>query len=67
AGRGGPEWTGLPRGVYPLRLLVHENDALAADLLALAPLLRRMERGEAVAGAEAPARRALGGLLGLVR
>ena len=66
AGRGGPEWTGLPKGVYPLRLFIEPDDALAADLLALAPALRGMERGEAVEGTEERSRRALGKLLGLL-
>lgn len=66
AGRGGPEWTGLPKGVYPLRFFIEADDALAADLLALTPALRRMERGEAVEGTQERSRRALGKLLGLL-
>lgn len=62
--RAGPEWARLPRGAYVLRLLVAEDDALAGDLLALAPALRRMERGEAVEGTRDRAERALRGLLG---
>jgi len=64
--RAGPEWARLPRGAYLLRLLVANDDALAADLLALAPALRRMERGERVEGTRERAERALRSLLGLL-
>jgi len=66
ARRLGPESARLPKGAYLLRLFLSEDDTLAADLLALGPALRRMERGEAVAGTEAAAERALRGLLGLL-
>ncbi|MHC4163503.1 MAG: hypothetical protein ACYSUM_15350 [Planctomycetota bacterium] len=66
ARRLGPESAHLPKGAYLLRLFLSEDDALAADLLALGPALRRMEKGEAVAGTEAAAERALRGLLGLL-
>jgi hypothetical protein len=66
ARRAGPEWARLPRGAYLLRLFYSEDDALAADLLALGPALRRMEKGEAVEGTEPLAARALAGLLGLL-
>ncbi|MHC4550650.1 MAG: hypothetical protein ACYTEZ_17960 [Planctomycetota bacterium] len=66
ARRLGPEWARLPKGAYPLRLFVSENDELAADLLVLGPALRRMERGEVVEGSGPRAERALRGLLGLL-
>jgi len=66
ARRLGPEWARLPRGAYPLRLFWSTDDGLAADLLALGTALRRMEKGEAVAGTGPRAERALRGLLGLL-
>jgi hypothetical protein len=66
ARRAGPEWARLPRGAYVLHLFVHEDAALAADLLALGPALRRMEKGETAEGTAAPAERALHALLGLL-
>lgn len=66
ARRAGPEWARLPRGAYLLRLFLSDDDALAADLLALGPLLRRMEKGEAVEGACGIAERSLPKLLGMV-
>lgn len=66
ARRLGPEAARLPKGAYLLRLFLHADDALAADLLALGPALRRMEKGEAVAGTAEPAERALRSLLGLL-
>jgi hypothetical protein len=66
ARRLGPEVAHLPKGAYLLRLFLSEDDALAADLLALGPALRRMEKGEAVSGTEAAAERALRSLLGLL-
>jgi hypothetical protein len=45
---------------------LHEDDRLAADLLALGPVLRRMEKGEPVESVEDRALRALKGLLGLL-
>jgi len=65
----GPEWARLPRGAYLLRLFGSEDDALAEDLLALGPALRRMERGEAPGEPDAVrerARRALSALLGML-
>ncbi len=62
----GPDGARLPRGAYLLRLLLHEDDRLAADLLALGPVLRRMEKGEPVESVEDRALRALKGLLGLL-
>jgi len=58
-----PEWARLPKGAYLLRLFYAEDDALAADLLALGPALRQMEKGAAVPGTTAVAERALRGLL----
>jgi len=66
ARRLGPESAHLPKGAYLLRLFLSKDDALAADLLALGPALRRMEKGEAVEGTEPAAERALRGLLGLL-
>jgi len=66
ARRLGPEWARLPRGAYILRLFLSEDDALAADLLALGPALRRMQKGEEVADTAPKAMRALRGLLGLL-
>lgn len=62
----GPEWARLPRGAYVLRLFSSDDDGLAADLLALGPALRRMEKGEAVAGTGERAGRALRKVLGLL-
>ncbi|MEE8105762.1 MAG: hypothetical protein V3T86_09535 [Planctomycetota bacterium] len=62
----GPEWARVPKGAYLLRLLVHEDDDLAADLLALGPALRQMERGEPVEDTADVAARALMGLIGLL-
>jgi hypothetical protein len=64
--RAGPEWGRLPKGAYLLRLFYSEDDALAGDLLALGPALRRMEKGESVPGTGPAAERALRGLLGLL-
>ena len=66
ARRLGPDWARLPRGAYILRLFFSENDELAADLLALGPALRRMEKGDEVTDVAPGAERALGGLLGLL-
>jgi hypothetical protein len=66
ARRLGPESARLPKGAYILRLFLSKDDALAADLLALGPALRRMEKGEAVPGMEEAAERALQSLLGLL-
>jgi len=66
ARRAGPEWARLPRGAYLLRLLVVPDDALASDLLAIAPALRRMEKGETVEGSAGRAERALRRLLSLL-
>ncbi|MHC5049089.1 MAG: hypothetical protein ACYTGK_00585 [Planctomycetota bacterium] len=66
ARRLGPESARLPKGAYLLRLFLSTDDALAADLLALGPALRRMEKGETVAGTADAAERALRGLLGLL-
>ncbi len=64
--RAGPEWARLPRGAYLVRLFVKEDDALTEDLLALGPVLRRMEKGVGVTGEGERAERALRGLLGLL-
>ena len=61
-----PESARLPKGAYLLRLFLSEDDALAADLLALGPALRRMEKGEEVEGTGPRAERALLSLLGLL-
>jgi len=66
ARRAGPRWARLPRGAYFLRLFFGGSDELAADLLALGPVLRRMEKGEAVAGTAERAERALRGLVALL-
>ncbi|MCK6459380.1 MAG: hypothetical protein L6Q95_05740 [Planctomycetes bacterium] len=64
--RAGPEFLRVPKGAYLLRLFYSDDDTLAADLLALGPALRRMEKGEAVEGTGPAAERALRGLLGLL-
>ncbi len=64
--RAGPEYARLPKGAYLVRLFYSEDDTLAADLLALGPALRRMERGEAAPGSGRAAERALRGLLALL-
>jgi hypothetical protein len=64
--RAGPEVARVPKGAYLLRLFYSEDDALAADLLALGPALRKMEKGEAVEGTAPAAERALRGLFGLL-
>ena len=46
ARRLGPDWARLPKGAYLVRLFLSEDDGLAADLIALGPALRRMEKGE---------------------
>lgn len=61
--RAGPEWARLPKAAYPIRLLLIEEDPLAADLLALGPALRRMEKGERAPGSPEIALRALRRLL----
>jgi len=61
--RAGPEWARLPKAAYPIRLLLIEEDALASDLLALAPALRRMEKGERAPGSTEVALRVLRRLL----
>ena len=66
ARRGGPEYARVPKGAYLLRLFYSEDDTLAADLLALGPALRRMEKGEATPGTGPAAERALRGLFGLL-
>jgi len=66
ARRSGPEWARLPKGAYLLRLFLSEDDQLAADVLALGPILRRMEKGEPVDGARERAERALRALLGML-
>ena len=48
ARRAGPEWAKLPNAAYLIRLFWLDDDALAADLLALGPALRQMEKGETV-------------------
>ncbi|MHC4932386.1 MAG: hypothetical protein ACYTGV_09385 [Planctomycetota bacterium] len=62
----GPDWARLPKGAYLFRLFLSNDDRLAADLLALGPVLRRMEKGEAVEGERERAERALRGLLALL-
>ncbi|MFI5402772.1 MAG: hypothetical protein ACHQ1G_07545 [Planctomycetota bacterium] len=64
--RAGPEFARLPKGAYLLRLFYAEDDTLAADLLALGPALRKMEKGEAAPGSGPAAERALQALLGLL-
>jgi len=64
--RAGPEYARLPKGAYLVRLFYSEDDTLAADLLALGPALRRMEKGEAAPGTGPLAERALRGLLSLL-
>ncbi|MDH3592850.1 MAG: hypothetical protein OER88_13270, partial [Planctomycetota bacterium] len=66
ARRAGPEWARIPRGAYVLRLFLSDDDELAADLLSLGRALRRLEKGEAVDGTDAPAERALANLIGLL-
>jgi hypothetical protein len=63
--RAGPEIARIPKGAYLLRLFYSEDDALAADLLALGPPLRKMEKGEAVEGTGQAAERALRALFAL--
>ncbi len=62
----GPEYARVPKGAYLLRLFYSEDDTLAADLLALGPALRRMEKGEGAPGTGPAAERALRGLFGLL-
>ena len=64
--RAGPEYARLPKGAYLLRLFYSEDDTLAADLLALGPALKRMEKGEGAPGTGPAAERALRGLFGLL-
>jgi len=64
--RAGPEYARVPKGAYLLRLFYSEDDTLAADLLALGPALRRMEKGEAAPGTGPLAERALRGLFSLL-
>jgi len=63
ARRAGPEWARLPKGAYLLRLFLGADEALTADLLALGPALKRMEKGEAAPGARERGERALRALL----
>lgn len=64
--RAGPEYARVPKGAYLLRLFYSEDDTLAADLLALGPALKRMEKGEAAPGSGSAAERALRALFGLL-
>ncbi len=66
ARRIGPEWARMPKAAYLLRLLLDVEDGIAADLLALGPALRRLEKGENVEGSGDRAEGALRGLLGLL-
>lgn len=66
ARRIGPEWARMPKAAYLLRLLLGVEDSIAADLLALGPALRRLEKGENVEGSGDRAEGALRGLLGLL-
>ncbi|MHC4955248.1 MAG: hypothetical protein ACYTGZ_15450 [Planctomycetota bacterium] len=66
ARRAGPEWAKLPNAAYMLRLFWLEDDRLAADLLALGPALKRMERGESVEGVRERATRCWKSLAGLL-
>jgi hypothetical protein len=63
--RAGPEYARVPKGAYLLRLFYSDDDTLAADLLALGPALRRMEKGEGAPGSGPAAERALRGLFAL--
>lgn len=64
--RAGPEYARVPKGAYLLRLFYSDDDTLAADLLALGPALRRMEKGEPAPGSGPTAERALRGLFALL-
>jgi len=64
--RAGPEYARVPKGAYLLRLFYSEDDVLAADLLALGPALKRMEKGEVAEGTGPAAERALRAMLGLL-
>jgi len=64
--RAGPEWAHVPKAAYPWHLFGDLDAGLAADLLALGPPLRAMEKGEAVEGVRARARRAWSSLAGLL-
>jgi len=64
--RAGPEWARIPKAAYPWHLFGDLDAALAADLLALGPALRAMEKGEGVAGVRERARRCWTALAGLL-
>ena len=66
ARRAGPELGRIPNGAYVLRLFWLEDDRLAADLLALGPAMKRLERGETVEGVRQHAERAWKSLAGLL-
>jgi len=66
ARRAGPELARIPNGAYMLRLFWLEDDRLAADLLALGPVMKRLERGESVEGVRQRAERAWKTLAGLL-
>ncbi|MHC4408885.1 MAG: hypothetical protein ACYS0F_07770 [Planctomycetota bacterium] len=64
--RAGPEWARLPKAAYPWHLFGNLEAALAADLIALGPPLRAMEKGESVEGVRERALRAWSSLAGLL-
>jgi len=66
ARRAGPELARVPNGAYLMRLFWLEDDRLAADLLALGPAMKRLERGETVEGVRSHALRAWKSLAGLL-
>lgn len=66
AKRAGPEWAKIPKAAYPLRLFEIEDDELTADILALGPALKAMEKGEAVGGVRERAMRVWASVSGLL-
>ena len=66
AKRAGPEWAKIPKAAYPLRLFEIEDDELTADILALGPALKAMEKGEAVEGVRERAMRVWASVSGLL-
>ncbi|MHC4938038.1 MAG: hypothetical protein ACYTHK_03620 [Planctomycetota bacterium] len=66
AKRAGPEWARLPKAAYPWHLFGDLEAGLAADLIALGPALRAMEKGESVEGVRERAMRAWISLAGLL-
>jgi len=64
--RAGPEWARVPKAAYPWHLFGGLDPSLAADLIALGPPLRAMEKGQDAEGVRGPARRAWSSLAGML-